>query len=124
MKMCYKCGFRRSEADFHKNRRAYDGLTTYCKFHIKKDNRTKTQISERNAKRRTLRSMRFPKWADRSAIQSIYADAREFRDAGLDVHVDHIIPLRAKLASGLHVHNNLTIKLAAWNDSKGNKFNV
>lgn len=67
---------------------------------------------------------RTPKWADRDKIGEIYRDAAEFKAAGLAVHVDHIIPLRAKLASGLHVHQNLTIKLAAWNDSKGNKYEL
>jgi hypothetical protein len=64
---------------------------------------------------------RTPGWANFSFIEEIYRDAAEFRAAGLDVHVDHTIPLRAKLVSGLHVHNNLTIKLASWNDSKGNR---
>jgi len=73
-------------------------------------------------KRQLAKLNRTPKWANVAAMEEIYRDAAEFRAAGLDVHVDHIIPLRAKLASGLHVHQNLTIKLASWNDSKGNKY--
>ncbi len=75
-------------------------------------------------KRQTAKMHRTPVWVDHRAIEEIYRDAAEFRAAGLDVHVDHIIPLRAKLASGLHVHQNLTIKLASWNDSKGNKYEL
>lgn len=63
-----------------------------------------------------------PIWADQPKIAEIYRDAAEFRVAGLNVHVDHIVPLKARLASGLHVHQNLTIKLAGWNDSKSNKY--
>ena len=63
-----------------------------------------------------------PKWADRQRIKEIYTDAAEFRAAGLDVHVDHVIPLRGKLVSGLHVPENLTVKLAFHNLSKGNKY--
>jgi hypothetical protein len=65
--------------------------------------------------------IRTPSWADWRKIKEIYQDAAEFRAAGVDVHVDHVIPLRAKLVSGLHVHYNLTVKLSAWNDSKGNR---
>lgn len=68
-----------------------------------------------------------PEWADKRKMAEIYADAAEFRKAGLEVHVDHIIPLVGKIegkhvVSGLHVHNNLTVKLAYWNDSKGANF--
>lgn len=75
-----------------------------------------------NARNREMGlKQRTPKWANQRVIEDIYRDAAEFRAAGIDVHVDHIVPLRAKLASGLHVHNNLTIKLASWNDKKGNR---
>jgi len=60
---------------------------------------------------------RTPAWADRAKIDAIYAEARS---KGLTV--DHIIPLRGKLVSGLHVHNNLQLSPASVNFSKGNKF--
>ena len=64
---------------------------------------------------------RTPQWADSEKIRAIYLDAAEFRAAGLNVHVDHIYPIQGKKVSGLHVHDNLTIKLAEWNLSKGNR---
>lgn len=65
---------------------------------------------------------RTPAWADLNAIDAVYAKASALRDAGQDVQVDHDIPLRGKMVSGLHVHNNLKILTAAENRSKSNHF--
>ena len=67
---------------------------------------------------------RIPKWANREAIRQVYADAREFRAAGLDVCVDHIIPIRGELVSGLHVENNLRVCLSSVNQLKSNSFEI
>lgn len=85
----------------------------------------------RTARRRQLgkntrRKVVKPEWADEEKIKQIYAKAKAFRDLGIDVHVDHIIPLHAKkngdhVACGLHVHSNLRIRRAKDNMSKGCK---
>lgn len=61
-----------------------------------------------------------PKWADHERIAEIYAFAAEFKAAGFDVHVDHIIPLRGENVRGLHVHTNLRPCLASNNLAKKN----
>lgn len=58
-----------------------------------------------------------PAWADTAKIAEIYRKAKE-----LGLTVDHEIPLRGELVSGLHVHNNLQLLPGHENMSKGNKY--
>jgi hypothetical protein len=67
--------------------------------------------------RRAAKASRTPSWSDDSAIRAVYELAQE---AGLTV--DHIVPLRGRLVSGLHVENNLQLLTLAENVRKGNKF--
>jgi hypothetical protein len=57
-----------------------------------------------------------PKWADPEKIAVIYVTARKEGK-----HVDHIIPLRGKTVSGLHVETNLQIISKDLNLWKSNK---
>lgn len=50
------------------------------------------------------------------AIREIYVNRPN------DCHVDHIIPLRGKLVSGLHVENNLQYLPALENMKKHNTY--
>lgn len=59
-----------------------------------------------------------PLWADPLAIANIYAGCPSGH------HVDHDIPLRGRLVSGLHVETNLQYLLASVNHRKHNKFEI
>lgn len=82
---------------------------------------TKDQKATRDARRRALKVSAMPPWADLEKINAIYAEAAALRALGVDVHVDHIVPLQGVNVTGLHVHTNLQILLATDNLSKGNR---
>lgn len=67
-----------------------------------------------------------PKWLTYemlSEIDSIYTKARELsKTTGIQHDVDHIVPLKGKNISGLHVPWNLQILQHTTNIKKGNKY--
>lgn len=77
------------------------------------------------ASRRAARQQRIPKWFgefDRFMIEEA-ADLASRRESatGIKWHVDHMIPMRAKLASGLHCGDNLQVIPESMNVRKHNK---
>ena len=75
--------------------------------------------------RRRLRAPgQLPAWADCRRILQVYVLARDLRhDSGQPWVVDHLVPLRGELGSGLHVAGNLVVRLREDNGSKGASFN-
>lgn len=71
---------------------------------------------------KTVKMQATPVWADGKKISEIYWEAYKMRTIDkLNVHVDHIVPLRSKYVCGLHVHTNLRIVNAVENMKKGNR---
>lgn len=83
------------------------------------------KIAAKQAKRRASRLMRTPAWlsdAHSTQIENVYAEARALSKLiGEWYEVDHIIPLRGKLVSGLHVPWNLQILPSKENAIKSNR---
>lgn len=74
-------------------------------------------------KRRAKKLQRTPAWADLKKIEKVYEEARFMTLLmGEPYHVDHVVPLRGRRVSGLHVHNNLQILPGIENVRKGNRF--
>ena len=69
-----------------------------------------------NAIRKHKIKQQRPLWADRIKIREIYFNCPQ------GYHVDHIVPLKGKLVSGLHVEYNLQYLTASENSKKHNKF--
>lgn len=72
----------------------------------------------RAATYRNTKAMRTPTWADIEKIKHIYLNC----PAGF--HVDHIVPLRGRNVSGLHVPENLQYLPAKDNLAKRNKYDI
>lgn len=92
----------------------------------KSKQKNKARVLATNNKRRAEKINRTPSWLsedDINEMKKIYDIAqRKSEIEGREYHVDHIIPLKGKYVSGLHVPNNLQIITAAENMKKNNKF--
>ncbi len=86
------------------------------KSHYEKN---KPRFYARNAKRKADKLLRTPKWLTKEQRDQI---THFYDTAPPGYHVDHIVPLRGKTVSGLHVPWNLQHLSALENNRKNNKF--
>lgn len=74
------------------------------------------------AARKAAKLQATPSWANPEKIKEIYKEAKRIsEETKILHHVDHIIPLRGKSVSGLHVEWNLQIIPAVDNLKKSNR---
>ena len=131
--MCRKCLIEKSLIDFSKDKRRYDGLNYWCKpcqSHYDKNYKRKYEWyntvkgAQYIANHKDRFKDRTPKWLTSNHWQEmagLYWQAKSLSDeTGIMHHVDHIVPLRGKSVSGLHVPWNLQILTAAENYRKSN----
>jgi ABC-type nitrate/sulfonate/bicarbonate transport system substrate-binding protein len=75
------------------------------------------------AQRRAGLGTATPVWADTDEISLIYKQAKSLEKLlGIDIHVDHVVPLKGETVCGLHVPDNLKITKAVDNMRKGNRY--
>lgn len=86
------------------------------------------KVNAKESKRRAAKLQRTPAWLDEEdywLIEQAYElAALRTKLFGFSWHVDHIIPLQAKLASGLHVPTNLQVIPWIENVTKQNTYEV
>lgn len=80
------------------------------------------KVTARSRRYQAEKLQRTPPWADHFVIDGMYELAAIFRGVGLNVEVDHEVPLRGRNVSGLHVHDNLRLIHSSVNKAKANHF--
>jgi hypothetical protein len=134
-KTCCECANAIANKTKSKDRAKYRATT--ATWQRENPQRTAQYQRNQNAKRpgkrnlwtmnyRTAKATRMPKWLNAGELfemESVYTYCSALRKIGLDYHVDHVVPLRGKSISGLHVPWNLQVLPGRENMSKGNTFN-
>ncbi len=136
LKYCVACKELLSYAEFHKDNSNTSGCHGYCKkcrvelnaeqyrtestqeAHQRSYQKNYFKILERNQHYKGERALRVPKWSQTEQIIDFYSKCPR------GMHVDHIVPLKGELVSGLHVMQNLQYLSAEENMQKGNRFEV
>lgn len=104
-------------------------VSTYYKINPEKDKRTwpvGPQAVANTAKYRSNKDKRTPKWLTPDDLwmmaEAYKLAALRTKLFGFKWHVDHIIPLRGALVSGLHIPHNLQVIPGLDNIRKSNQF--
>lgn len=131
---CPSCRIYKKYSDYHLNKGNPRGINNECKecrthsnaLTYKKDSTKKAhqrsyerhsdKIRERHIYQKVERARRVPLWSEKDKIVEFYKNCPK------DKQVDHIIPLKGKLVSGLHVINNLQYLSPEDNMRKSNKY--
>ena len=128
MKRCPRCSESLPKDMFGKRKQSKDGLDSWCKPCRTAHHRAWVALN----KERYL-TYAAPVWKASNARWRAACATRAFggyKDAILEIykncpegfHVDHIVPLKGKLVSGLHVPWNLQYLPASENLKKSNSF--
>jgi len=100
---------------YEQNKDKLQAMNRQYYHNTKHTEKHKINYRSRVALRNARRLQATPKWADLAAIKEIYKSCPK------GYHVDHIVPLKGKNVSGLHVSWNLQHLTAIENQRKNNK---
>lgn len=142
MKKCSICGQDKPLSEYYAHPTTKDGLFKACKecqntkqkkyYQDNKEERTKYQRqwnkdhkeyhNSRKAFRRSRTKTGNLSAEDKRVVRGLYRLARLYGwITGGPWQVDHILPLKGKTVSGLHVPSNLQVVPASYNSKKGNR---
>lgn len=135
-KICSSCHTLLPYTEYHLDRSSSRGVSSSCRkckivenaimyrkdsvkeSHKRSYEKHKPAILERNIRSKGERALRVPTWSQTQDIIKIYESCPE------GYHVDHELPLKGELVSGLHVKENLQYLTAEENIKKGNRIDL
>lgn len=80
---------------------------------------TPWKVNAVNKARKIAQRRAVPGWADHGHMATIYRKAKELSAVlGIDLQVDHVVPIRGRTVCGLHTPDNLQLLAAAENHKK------
>jgi hypothetical protein len=144
---CLACGIEKpaTKAHFTVSRRRAVGLQGTCRdcrkaylasFRAKHKQAIRAQAAQWKKRhpakvcadtmaRQARQAMAMPRWVNARDIEAVYSEsARISGETGVRHEVDHIVPLRGRGVSGLHVPWNLRVITREANGLKGNRFDA
>lgn len=106
----------RDERLFDNRRRYYRNHERYKEINRNYHQNNKEKIKALNALGTKRLRTQAPPWSNLNAIRKFYVECPN------GYHVDHIIPLKGRIVSGLHIPDNLQYLPALENLRKSNSF--
>jgi hypothetical protein len=134
--MCCQCvsewqkRYRAEQADHYRNNRKQwisENIESVRKWKADWKKRNPAKVTLDTVNRNAAKLKRTPSQLNDGHLfemECVYTYCAGLRKIGLDYQVDHIVPLRGKIVSGLHVPWNLQVIPGVENMSKGNKYGV
>lgn len=121
---CRVCARKRFKDHYKLHKQNYVSSNKEVKSIINKKYRQNNlaKVYANNAKYRASLRGATPSWVDKEAIAGMYQLAAIFNSTGINLHVDHIVPLKSKHVCGLHTEDNLRLLPATENITKGNRY--
>lgn len=127
-----RAGNKEAGARFREANRASENKRLNDYYHANKAVRRSAERKWRTANRhkhnakesarRAKKLLATPKWASSKYIALFYEMARlESERLGVEIHVDHIVPLKSSRVCGLHCEHNLQLLVASENLTKSNR---
>ena len=131
---CKQCKVKKASAWYQDNKekkRAYDEKRRIEKRHLyraaskrHRDAHPEKKKADTNKRRAGIRAAT-PDWANKFFMDEAYSLARlRTKLTGIKWEVDHIIPFKNEIVSGLHVENNVQVIPAVDNLMKGNSYDT
>ncbi len=111
-KTCSTCRTYKKAALFPFKQQSKDSLGSNCNYckNVVYKRKNKAKTIERTTRRKKHIKQATPTWVTKEQLLHYYETAdRLTKETGVKHHVDHIIPLRGVLVSGLHTPANLQV---------------